>query len=57
MTLNILNAADGAEVITLKADAGNALSIGASIDIAQNEMAYCVCDGVEWYAALLKATD
>tara|TARA_R100000005_G_C4881979_1_gene133200 strand:+ start:48 stop:431 length:384 start_codon:yes stop_codon:yes gene_type:complete len=57
MTLNILNKADAAEVITLKADGGSALSIGASIEIAQNELAYCVCDGVEWYAALLKATD
>tara|TARA_R100001129_G_scaffold186364_3_gene177808 strand:+ start:436 stop:819 length:384 start_codon:yes stop_codon:yes gene_type:complete len=56
MTLNILNAADGSETITLKADAGNALSIAGSIAIDQNEMAYCVCDGVEWYASILKAT-
>lgn len=56
MTLNILNAADAAEDITLKGDGGSALSIGASIVISQNEMAYCVCDGSEWYVALLKAS-
>ena len=55
MTLNILNGSDAAEDITLNADSGN-LSIGSAITVSQNEMAYCVCDGVEWYAALLKAT-
>jgi hypothetical protein len=55
LILIILNNAAGASAITLQTSVGGALPFGAGA-IAQNQMAICVCDGVQWRAMCAAAT-
>jgi len=51
----IINNATGAFTLTLQTSVGGALGFGAAA-VAQNQMALCVCDGVQWRAIVAAAT-
>jgi hypothetical protein len=56
MVLRIINSANAAEVITITELAAGALGTAASVALARQEQAYCVCDGTDWYVNILNAT-
>ena len=56
VVLRIINTANAAEVITITELAVGALGTAASVELARQEMAYCVCDGTDWYVQIQKAT-
>ena len=56
VVLRIINTAGGAEDITITELAAGALGTAASVTLSRQEMAYCVCDGTDWYVQIQKAT-
>ena len=56
VVLRIINTANAAEVITITELAAGALGTAASVALARQEMAYCVCDGTDWYVQIQNLT-
>ena len=56
MILTIINkAADATHEITIKSSSDGNLGSEATVELDQYEIAFCVCDGTNWYANILKA--
>ena len=56
VVLRIINTANAAETITITELAGVALGTAGSVALARQEMAYCVCDGTDWYVQIQNLT-